>query len=180
MYPADILIVYNRYVQIDKHVSQLIYSITCFLIVKTISWRRNDDLKIFVPLFDPCLSSKILSSISFGDRFKASLVSTCKMIYSGLCRKIGFLLSCMSLTLVPEKLLALTLRFWDSRPGCRPGTIKSPAMQIVPFGHGQQSLLLSDVTLSSLSVSLIQIGDRMDSSLSCVFAELPLYCKYFS
>ena len=61
----------------------------------------------------------------------------------------------------------------------KPETIESPAMQIVPFGHGQSSLL-SDVTLSFLSVSLIQIGDRMDSSLSCVFAELPLYCKYFS
>ena len=112
MLPTDILIVYNRYVQIGKHVSQLIYSITCFLIVKTISWRRNSDFTIFVSPFDPFLSSKILSTISFGGRFKASLVPTCKMIYSGLCRKIGFLLSSMSLTLAPEKLLTLTLRFW--------------------------------------------------------------------
>ena len=97
---------------------------------------------------------------------------------SGLCRKIGFILSCMSLTLAPEKLFTWTLSFWDSRPGCRPETIESPAMQI-PFGYGQSSLL-SDVTLSFLSASLMQIGDRMDSSLSCVFAELPLYCKYFS
>ena len=80
---------------------------------------------------------------------------------------------------MPEKLLTLTLRFWSSRPGCRPETIESPVMQIVPFGHGQSSLL-SDVTSSFISVSLIQIGDRVDSSLSSVFAELPLYCKYFS
>ena len=99
------------------------------------------------------------------------------MMDSGLCRKIGFILSCMSLTLTPEKLFTLTLGFWDSRPGCRPETIESTAMQI-PFGHGQSSLL-SDVTLSFLSASLMQIGDRMDSSLSCVFAELPLYCRYF-
>ena len=114
MLPADILIAYNRYVQIDKHVSQLIYSITCFSIVKTISWRGNDDFTIFVYLFDLFLSSKILSSISFGGRFKASLVPTCKMMYSGLCRKIGFILSCMSLTLAPEKFFALTLCFWDA------------------------------------------------------------------
>ena len=82
----------------------------------------------------------------------------------------------MSVTLVPEKLFTLTLRFWDSRPGCRPKTIESPAMQIVPFGHGPSSPL-PDVTLSFLFVSLTQIGDRMNSSLSCVFAELPLYCK---
>ena len=42
------------------------------------------------------LSSKVLSSISFGESFKASLVPTCKIMYSGLCRKIGFILSCMS------------------------------------------------------------------------------------
>ena len=68
--------------------------------------------------------------------------------------------------------------FLGSRPVCRPETIESPAMQIAPFGHGQSSLL-SDATLSFLSVSLIQIGDRMDSSLSCVLIELPLYCEYF-
>ena len=57
------------------------------------------------------------------------------------------MLSCMSLTLPPEKNFTLTLRFWDSRPGCRPETIESPAMQIVPWiGHGQSSLL-TDVTL---------------------------------
>ena len=89
----------------------------------------------------------------------------------------------MSLTLPPEKIFTVTLRFWDSRPGCRPETTESPVMQIVPWiGHGQSSLL-TDVTLPFIlliQVSLIQIGDRMDSSLSCVFAELPLYCKYFS
>ena len=42
------------------------------------------------------LSSKVLPSISFGESFKASLVPTCKIMYSGLCRKIGFILSCMS------------------------------------------------------------------------------------
>ena len=148
------------------------------MIVKTISW-RNDDFTVFVLSSITFLSSKILSSISFGERLMASLVPTCKMMYSGLCRKIGFILSCMSLTLAPGNLFTLTLRFWDSRPGCRPKTIESPAMQIVPFGHGQSSLL-SDVTLSFLSVSLKQIGDWMDSSFSCVFAELPVYCKYFS
>ena len=85
----------------------------------------------------------------------------------------------MSLTLVPEKLFTLTLSFLDSWPGCIPETIESPAMQIVSFGH-EQSSLLSDVTLTFISVSLIQIGDRLDSSLSCVFAELPFYFKYFS
>ena len=99
-------------------------------------------------------SSKISSSVSFSGRFKASLVPTCKMIYSGLCRKIGFILSCMSLTLAPEKRFTLTLHFWDSRPGCRPETIEPPAIHAVPFGHGQSSLL-SNVTLSFLSVSQI-------------------------
>ena len=113
MLPADILVFYNRYVQADKHVSQLIYSITCFSIVKTISWRRNDDFTIFVYLLDLFFKFQILSSISFGGRFKISLVPACKMMYSGLCRKIGFILSCMSLTLAPEKLFALTLCFWD-------------------------------------------------------------------
>ena len=78
------------------------------------------------------------------------------MIQWGLCRKIGFILTCMSPTSVPEKLFTLTLRFWDSKPGCKPETIES-AMHMVPFGHGQ-SLLLSDVTLSFISVSLIQVG----------------------
>ena len=76
------------------------------------------------------------------------------MMYSGLCHKIGFILLRMSLTLALEKLFTLTLRFWDSKPGCRPETIESPAMQIVPFGHGQSSLL-PDVTLLFLSVRLI-------------------------
>ena len=76
------------------------------------------------------------------------------MMYSGLCHKIGFILLRMSLTLALEKLFTLTLRFWDSRPGCRPEITESPAMQIVPFGHGQSSLL-PDVTLSLLSVRLI-------------------------
>ena len=116
------------------------------------------------------LSSKILSSTSFGGRFKASLVSTYKMMYSGLCRKIGFILSCMSLTLAPEKLFTLTLRFWDSRSGCKHEKIESPGMHIILFGLGQSSRL-SYVTLSFISVPLIQIGERMDSSLSCVFAE---------
>ena len=80
-------------------------------------------------------------------------------MYSGLCRRIGFISSYMSLTLVPEKIFTLTLRFQDSRPGCRPERIESPAMQTVPFGHGPSSLL-SDVTLSFLSISLIQIGDH--------------------
>ena len=31
---------------------QLYYSITCFLIVKRISWRQNDDFAIFVYLFN--------------------------------------------------------------------------------------------------------------------------------
>ena len=91
-------------------------------------------------------------------------------MFLGLCRKIGFILSCMSLTLAPEKLFTLTLLFRDSRPGWKPETIESPAMHIVHFGH-RQSSLLSDVTLSFISVSIIQIGERMDSSLSCVFAE---------
>ena len=90
--------------------------------------------------------------------FKASLVPMCKMMYSGLCRRIGFILSCMSLTLAPEKVFTLTLRFWDSRLGCRPERIESPVMQIVPVGHGPSSLL-SDVTLLFLSVSLMQIRD---------------------
>ena len=96
------------------------------------------------------------------------------MIHSGLCRKIGFKLSWMSLTFAPEKLFTLTLSFWDSRPE----TIKSPAMQIVPFGLGQSSLV-SDVTLSFLAVSLIQIGNKMGSSLSCLFAELPYIPNIF-
>ena len=126
------------------------------------------------------LSFKILSNILFGGSFRVPLVSTCKIMYSGLCRKIGFILSCMFLTLAPENLFTLTLCFWDSRSGCKPETIESPAMHVVPFGHGQSSLLL-DATLSFISVSLIQIGGRMDSSLSRVFfAEVPLYCKYFS
>ena len=114
------------------------------------------------------LSFKILSNISFGGSFKAPLVPTCKIMYSGLCRKIGFIFSCMSLTLAPENLFTLTLCFWDSRSGCKPKTIESPAVHIVPFGHGQSSLLL-DTTLSFISVSLIQIGGRMDSFLSRVF-----------
>ena len=96
------------------------------------------------------LSSKILSRISFGGSFKAWLVPTCKIMYSGLRRKIGFILSCMFLTLAPEKLFTLTLCFWDSRPGCKPETTESPAMHIVPFGHWQSSLLL-DATLSFMS-----------------------------
>ena len=104
-------------------------SITCF----PISWCRNDDFTIFVYLFDLFLSSKTLSSISFGGRFKASLVPICEMIYSGLRCKIGFIWLCMSLALTPEKFFTLTLRFWDSRPGCRPETTESPAMQVVPF-----------------------------------------------
>ena len=63
----------------------------------------------------------------------------------------------MSLTLAPEILFTLTLCFWDSKPGCRPETIESPAMQIVLFGD-RQSSLLSDVTLSFISLWLIQIG----------------------
>ena len=99
-------------------------------------------------------------------------------MYSGLCRKIGFILSCMSVTLAPGKVFTLTLRFRNSRHGCRPERIESPAMEIVPVGHRPFSLLL-DVTLSFLSISMMQIGDWMDSSLSCVSAELLLYCKYF-
>ena len=52
----------------------------------------------------------------------------------------------MSLELAPENLFILTLRFWDNRPGCKPETIESPAMHIVPFAHGQASIL-SDATL---------------------------------
>ena len=174
MLPTDILIVYKRNVLTDKHVCQLIYSITCHPIVKTISWRRNDDFTIFIYLFDLFLSSKILSSISFGGRFKALLVPTCIMRHSGLCRKIGFKLQCMSLTFASEKLFTLTLSFWDSWPE----TIESPATQIVPFGLGQSSLL-SDVTLSFLAVSLIQIGNRMGSSLLYLFAELPYIPNIF-
>ena len=74
----------------------------------------------------------------------------------------------MFLTLAPERLLSLTLCFWDSRCGCKPETIESLAMDIVPFDHGQSSLLI-DATLSFILVSLIQIGQRIDSSLSCVF-----------
>ena len=114
------------------------------------------------------LNSKILSSISFGGSFKASLVPTRKTMYSGLCRKIGFILLCMSLTSALEKLFNLIMYFWDSRPGCKPETTESQAMHIVPFDHGQSSLLL-DATLSFISVSLIQTGERIDSSLSCDF-----------
>ena len=116
------------------------------------------------------LSSKILSIISFGGRFRASLVPTCQMMYSVLCRKIGFILLCMSLTLASQKLFTLILCFWDGRPGCKPEAIKSPAMHIVPFGHGQSSLL-SDVIISFISVSLIQISEKMDPSWSCAFAK---------
>ena len=35
------------------------------------------------------LSSKILSSISLDEKIRASLVPTCKMMYSALCRKIA-------------------------------------------------------------------------------------------
>ena len=94
----------------------------------------------------------------------------CKTMYSGLCREIGLILPRMSLTMAPEKLFTLTLRFRDSRPGYKPLTIESPAMHIVPFGHGQSSLL-SDVTLLFISVSLMQISERTNSSLSFVFAE---------
>ena len=133
-----------------------------------ISWRRNDDFPVFVYLFNLCFKFKILSSISIGGSFKALLVPTCKIMYSGLCRKIGFILPCMSLTLATEKLFTLTLCFWNSRPGCKPETTESPVMHMVPFGHGQSSLLLN-VTLLFISVSLIQIGERMNSSLPCVF-----------
>ena len=51
----------------------------------------------------------------------------------------------------------------------KPETIESPAMQIVPFGHGQSSLL-SYVILSFISVLMVQIGEKMRSSLSCAFA----------
>ena len=66
------------------------------------------------------LSSKILSSESFGGRFRASLVPACKMTYSDLCRKVGFILLWMSLRLAPEKLFTLSFCFWDSGPGCKP------------------------------------------------------------
>ena len=52
MLPAYILIAYNRNVWIDKQVCQLTYSISCFPIVKTISWRQNDDFAIFVYLYN--------------------------------------------------------------------------------------------------------------------------------
>ena len=57
------------------------------------------------------LNSKVLSSISFGGRFMASLVPKCKMMHSGLCCKAGFILFCISLILVLEKLFTLTLCF---------------------------------------------------------------------
>ena len=74
------------------------------------------------------LSSQILSSISFGERFRASLVSTWKMIHSGFCRKI-----CLPLTLAPEKPNGLTLCFWDSRPNCKPYTIEAAAIHRMPL-----------------------------------------------
>ena len=114
------------------------------------------------------LNSKILCSISFGGSFKALSVLTCKMRYSDLFRRIGFLLSCMSVTMAPEKLITLTLFFWNCRPGCKPEIIESLVIHIVPFGYGQ-SLPLLDATLSFMSFSLIQTGEKMDSSLSYVF-----------
>ena len=71
------------------------------------------------------LSSKILSSILFGRGFEESLVSTSKIMDSGMCRKTGFILLCISLKLAPEKLFNLTLCFWDSRPGFKPETIET-------------------------------------------------------
>ena len=145
-----------------RFISMLVDSFTELLLF----YCQNNKLAWKWWLYNVCLSfrsffqiSKILSSISFGGRFRISLVPMCKMIYSGLCRSIGFILSCMSQTLVPEKLFPSTLRFQDSRPGCRPERIESPAVQTVPFGHGPSSLLW-DVTLSFLSISLIQIGDH--------------------
>ena len=81
------------------------------------------------------LRSKILSNISYGGRFRASLVLTYKMMYSGLYRKIGLILLGMSLTLAPFT-LTVTLCFQDSRPGCKPETTESPVVPIVPSGHG--------------------------------------------
>ena len=82
------------------------------------------------------------------------------MMYSDLCCKIGFILTCVPLTLAPEKLFTLTLCFWNGRPGCKRETTESLAMHIVPFDQRQFSLL-SDVTLSFTSVSLTQISQRM-------------------
>ena len=62
----------------------------------------------------------------------ASLVPARKMMYSDLHRKIGFILPCMSLTLTPEKFFTVTLRFWDSKPGCNPETTESPTIHIIP------------------------------------------------
>ena len=118
------------------------------------------------------LSSKILSSISFGGSFKALSVLTCKTGKLDLCGRIGFILSCMSITMAPEKLFSLTLCFWNSRPGCKPEIIESLVIYIVPFGY-RQSLPLLDAILSFISFSLIRIGEIMDSSFSyvCFFAE---------
>ena len=104
---------YNRSVQIDKHVCQLIYSTICFLIVKMSKlgkkwWLYNLCLSLPSSFF---LSSNIFSSILFRGRFNASLALTCKMMNSGLCREIGFILSCMSLTLAPGKLFTLICVF---------------------------------------------------------------------
>ena len=119
-------------------------------------------------------SSKSLSSISFDGNFKAWLVPTCKMMLSGLCHKIGFALPCMSLTLAPEKLLTLTLHFWDRRPGCRHETTQSPGMEIV-------------FTIARCHIIWISFTDTdwwLDGFISIVcfrwIAVFLLYCKYFS
>ena len=117
MFSADILIVYNRNIQTDKHYCQLIYSITCIPIVKAIRQHRNDDFTIYFYLSNLSFKFQDLIQYSFVRRTKALLVLTCKMIYSGFCRKIGFILSCMSLSLVLKKLFTLTLGFLDSRHG---------------------------------------------------------------
>ena len=102
---------------------------------------QNDKLAFKLWLYNLCLSlqslsSRILYSISFGKRFRASLVPTYKMMYSCLCCKIGFILSCMSLTLVPEKLFILNLCFGNTKFGCKPETIESPLIHVVPLGYG--------------------------------------------
>ena len=112
-------------------------------------------------------SLSLQSLFKVGDRFKTSLVPTCKMTYSGYYLKIGFILSCMSLTLAPEKLFTLTLCFRDSRPGCKPETTES-CIFLWPW---TVFTIVRCYFIIYISVSLMQIDESMDSSLACVFGE---------
>ena len=67
-------------------------------------------MMILQSLFIPLIFMFLFDLISCDEMFRASLTYQCKLMYSSLCRKIDFILSCISLTLAPEKLFTLTRR----------------------------------------------------------------------